>query len=149
MHPKELQEYLKILESTDISELEIKEGDRVVRIVRAIGGPHMASDTPIIVSHRDTLPVTAAAASTTSPAKASEPEKGMIITSPFVGTFYRSPSPTAAPYVEVGSTVNKGQIIWIVEAMKLMNEIESDYNGRVAQVYVESGQPVEYGDKLF
>jgi acetyl-CoA carboxylase biotin carboxyl carrier protein len=72
-----------------------------------------------------------------------------IVKSPIVGTFYRSPEPGAAAFVEVGASVKKGQVLCIIEAMKLMNEIESEYDGEVARVYVENGQPVQYGERLF
>ncbi len=72
-----------------------------------------------------------------------------VVKSPIVGTFYRSAEPGAAPFVEVGSTVKKGQVLCIIEAMKLMNEIDSEYDGEVVNVYVESGQPVQYGERLF
>jgi acetyl-CoA carboxylase biotin carboxyl carrier protein len=78
-----------------------------------------------------------------------ETQRLVTITSPIVGTFYRSPSPEAAPFVEVGLKVNKGQVLCIVEAMKLMNEIESDAEGIVVKILVENGQPVEYGEPLF
>jgi acetyl-CoA carboxylase biotin carboxyl carrier protein len=76
-------------------------------------------------------------------------KKGHIVTSPFVGTFYRSPAPDQPPFVEVGTVVRKGQVLCIVEAMKLMNEIESDVAGKVAEVLVENAQPVEFGQPLF
>lgn len=151
MHPKEIQELLKILENTDVSELELQEGESKVRIVRAIAGMYQnpALGTPLIVSHANAPQSQGATKPAAEEAKAADTSKGMVVTSPFVGTFYRSPSPSAAPFVEIGSSISKGQTICIVEAMKLMNEIESDYNGRVTQIYVENGQPVEYGDKLF
>ena len=144
MHSKDIQELIKLLENSDLAELEIEEEGRRIRLVRNYINPQ-AGMTPLIVSHRN-APV-AAESSTAKPQET--PEKGLVVTSPFVGTFYRAPSPTAAPFVDIGSQVSKGQILCIVEAMKLMNEIESDYNGRITQIYVESGQPVEYGDKLF
>ena len=72
-----------------------------------------------------------------------------IVKSPIVGTFYRSPEPAAAPFVEIGATVKKGQVLCIIEAMKLMNEIDSEYDGEIVSVYVETGQPVQYGERLF
>lgn len=79
----------------------------------------------------------------------SETNSGKMITSPFVGTFYRQPAPDAPPYVEVGQIVSKGQILCIIEAMKLMNEIEADISGRVSGIFVENGRPVEFGEQLF
>jgi acetyl-CoA carboxylase biotin carboxyl carrier protein len=89
-----------------------------------------------------------AAASAPAPVKAAE-KPGVIVTSPFVGTFYRAPSPDSPPFVEVGSMVKKGQSLCIVEAMKLMNEIEAEVAGRVAEIYVQNATPVEFGEKLF
>ena len=93
----------------------------------------------------------AAAPPPAAPAPKAETSDGNVsyITSPFVGTFYRSPGPDAAPFVDVGTRVKKGQVLCIVEAMKLMNEIESEIEGAVVQVLVENGQPVEYGEPLF
>lgn len=90
-----------------------------------------------------------AAAQTSESADAAEEMTGNIVKSPLVGTFYSASSPDAAPYVQVGDTVKKGQVLGIVEAMKLMNEIESDFDGKVAEIYVENGQAVEYGQPLF
>jgi acetyl-CoA carboxylase biotin carboxyl carrier protein len=92
-------------------------------------------------------PVAAPAAG--APAAAAAEKPGTLITSPFVGTFYRSPSPDAPPFVEVGQSVRKGQALCIVEAMKLMNEIESEVSGKVVEILVENGQPVEFGEPLF
>ena len=98
-------------------------------------------------------PAAAAAPSAAAPAAATEkagpPANAHILTSPIVGTYYRSPSPDAPPFIEVGSRVKKGQVLCIIEAMKLMNEIDSEYDGEIANVYVESGQPVQYGERLF
>ena len=96
-----------------------------------------------------TLPV-APAPTAVATADAAEGEIELaVVKSPIVGTFYRSAEPSAAPFVEVGSTVKKGQVLCIIEAMKLMNEIDSEYDGEVVNVYVESGQPVQYGERLF
>jgi acetyl-CoA carboxylase biotin carboxyl carrier protein len=84
-----------------------------------------------------------------SPAPSAESETGTFITSPFVGTFYRAPSPEAATFVEVGASVRKGQVVCIVEAMKLMNEIEAESDGKIAEILVKNGEHVEYGQKLF
>jgi acetyl-CoA carboxylase biotin carboxyl carrier protein len=88
-----------------------------------------------------------------SPAAAAAPKAadkpGTIVTSPFVGTFYRAPSPDAAPFVDVGTVVKKGQVLCIVEAMKLMNEIEAEIGGKVAEIFVQNATPVEFGEKLF
>lgn len=110
---------------------------------------------PSAVSTAVALPtptvVAAAPTGTNTPVKQDEPvlDRSHKIVSPFVGTFYRQPAPDAPAYVEVGQTVTKGQILCIVEAMKLMNEIESDKSGRISRIYVENGRPVEFGEALF
>jgi len=97
------------------------------------------------------MPAAAAAAAPAGTATAVEDEELelAVITSPIVGTFYRSPDPSSAPFVDVGQTIRKGQTLCIIEAMKLMNEIESEYEGEVVKVYVENGQPVQYGERIF
>ena len=86
---------------------------------------------------------------TSAPSEAASDQNGSLVTSPLVGTFYAAPSQDLPPYVQVGDKVKKGQVLAIVEAMKLMNEIESDFDGEIAEIYVENGKPVEYGQKLF
>ncbi len=152
MNLKELKEVFRLVEKSDFREVEISQGELRVRIER---GP--ASPTPPVVhlpvspiSHvAATSPSTAAPTPEPKPTIAKSPDTGKFVTSPFVGTFYRSPSPDSPTYVEVGQTVKKGQALCIVEAMKLMNEIESDYDGRIAEIYVENGKAVEFGEKLF
>ncbi len=144
LHPKDIKPYLQLLKGTDISELEVEEGQTRIRIARAVSGTNTAN-SPVIVSHTTAAPAHSEAAK--EPAAADE--KGYVVTSPFIGTFYRAPSPESPVFVEVGSTVTKGQTLCIVEAMKLMNELECEVNGRIVKIYVENGQPVEYGEKLF
>jgi acetyl-CoA carboxylase biotin carboxyl carrier protein len=150
---KELKEIFRLVEKTDFNEVEIVQGDMRVRIERGAGRPSVPFTAFESVSHH-AAPAVHAPAVHAPPPSASDKiapsvEEGFVVTSPFVGTFYRAPSPDASPYVEVGQAVKKGQPLCIVEAMKLMNEIESDYDGRVVEIYVESGKPVEYGEKLF
>jgi len=90
-----------------------------------------------------------AAASSVAAGKDADEIELAVVKSPIVGTFYRSPEPGSAPYVDVGSSVKKGQVLCIIEAMKLMNEIDSEYDGEVVNIYVETGQAVEYGERLF
>jgi acetyl-CoA carboxylase biotin carboxyl carrier protein len=142
---KQLEGLLKVLEERDISEFEfedekarvhLKRGQPVVAIAH---GAHVsgAADGPSIPR---------ATGSMTDVAKQ---EGGVFVTSPFVGTFYRSPSPEAPPFVDVGSSIKPGQALCIVEAMKLMNEIEAEFAGVVVECLVETGSPVEFGQKLF
>lgn len=150
MDLKKLKEILKIVEKTDFAEVEIVEKDWRLRVGRNSSNQPVAISYPAM-QHAAPAPVGAPApalAPAAAPAKVEE-AKGHIISSPFVGTFYRSPSPDAASFVEVGQKVQKGQTLCIVEAMKLMNEIESDFDGKIVEIYPSNGQPVEFGEKLF
>jgi len=143
----ELRQLIRLVQRTGIGELEVSSGGRTVRI-SATAGTTIATAPPVMT--------TAAHA-----AKASEPEalsestastatsSTVAVTSPMVGTFYRAPAPDADPYVEVGDKVEVGQTVCIVEAMKLMNEIEAEVRGRIVQILAENAQPVEFGQTLF
>jgi acetyl-CoA carboxylase biotin carboxyl carrier protein len=151
MDLRKLKKLIDLVEESGISELEITEGEEKVRIVK--GGRQardqshtVAESTPPASASKDMAPPPAAPPPAVPPAPP-EPE-GHLVKSPMVGTFYRSPSPDAKPFVEVGDTVKKGQTVCIIEAMKLMNEIEADRDGVVTAVLVETGQPVEYGEPL-
>lgn len=143
MDLRKLKKLIDLVEQSGISELEITEGEETVRISRALP-VHQNAYAPLPqVQH---VPVGAPVAAVV-PAPA-EPS-GHILKSPMVGTFYRSPSPGANAFVEVGATVEVGDTLCIIEAMKLLNEIESDKAGVIKAVLVENGQPVEYGEPLF
>lgn len=144
---KKLKALLRTLAEGDVTDFEYRDAQSKIRVgrgPRAIAGAVMSA-----------APMTAAAvaAPTVSVATASAPAEDdpslVTVTSPFVGTFYRSPSPEAGAFVEVGGSVNAGQTLCIIEAMKLMNEIEADCSGVVKQILVENGKPVEYGQPLF
>jgi len=156
MNQKELKELIEFLIEKDIAEFELERGDVKVRIRR--GGEHgpAASVVPIALhASPASLPAGAPAISGAPvPPSASEvaalaDEKLHIVRSPMVGTYYESPSPGAPPFVAVGDKVEAGQVLCIVEAMKLMNEIESDIAGEIVKKLVNNGQPVEYGQDLF
>jgi acetyl-CoA carboxylase biotin carboxyl carrier protein len=156
---RELKEIFRMVEKTDFSEVEIVQGDMRVRIERGRGAKMatVATVPPVFVSPQSTHATAQAVPSEV--ASEERTERGgltgssrsneMWVTSPFVGTFYRAPSPDAEPYVQLGQVVRKGQPLCIVEAMKLMNEIESDFDGKIVEICVESGTPVEFGEKLF
>jgi acetyl-CoA carboxylase biotin carboxyl carrier protein len=150
MDLRKLKKLIDLVEESGISELEITEGEEKVRIVKRGG---QAKEQYLVTPEPSTTTAPAApTAGAGSPAPApSEPAvpEGHIVKAPMVGTFYRSSSPSAKPFVEVGDTVKKGQPICIIEAMKLMNEIEADHDGVVKAILVENGQPVEYGEPLF
>jgi acetyl-CoA carboxylase biotin carboxyl carrier protein len=151
MNLKELKELIEMLKDTDISELEIERSGVKVRLRK--GGDVTFHPTMPRMEYPPTAIVAPAIAETPAPAaeKPVEPAKSnqIKVTSPIVGTFYRSSSPDKAAYVEVGDVVKKGQVLCIIEAMKLMNEIESETAGKIVQLLVENGQPVEYGQPLF
>jgi len=153
MNLKELKELIEMLKNTDISELEIERSGVKVRLRK--GGdvtfhptmPRMEYPPSAIVAPSVVEQAKSAAEQPLPPVAA--PANQMKVTSPIVGTFYRSSSPDKPAYVEVGDVVKKGQVLCIIEAMKLMNEIESEAAGKVVQALVENGQPVEYGQALF
>ncbi|MDP2901853.1 MAG: acetyl-CoA carboxylase biotin carboxyl carrier protein [Methylovulum sp.] len=141
MDIRKIKKLIDIIEASGIAELEVKEGEESIRISRysAVSAPAAyASSVPTIV------PVS------TSPAACDEPAiTGHIVKSPMVGTFYRSASPGTKTFVEVGQTVHAGDTLCIIEAMKILNQIEADANGVVKQILVENAEPVEYGQPLF
>jgi acetyl-CoA carboxylase biotin carboxyl carrier protein len=149
MDLRKLKTLIELVETSGIAELEIQEGEERVRITRALQTATHPFHYPPAAP---TSAASVAAAPGASPAAApvAEPEPaGHIVKSPMVGTFYRAASPGAAPFVNVGDTVSEGDTLCIVEAMKLMNEIESDAAGVVKAILVENGQPVEFGQPLF
>jgi acetyl-CoA carboxylase biotin carboxyl carrier protein len=158
MNQKELKELIEFLIEKDIAEFELERGDVKVRIKRA--GEHTFAHSqgearffavpaaPTAVPEIGAVPV-AAAAATSAPA-APAPEEGLhMVKSPIVGTFYEAPSPGAPPFVKPGDGVEVGQVLCIVEAMKLLNEIESDVAGEIVKKLAVNGQPIEYGQELF
>ena len=141
MDLRKLKTLIELVESSGIGELEIQEGEERVRITKAGATPVAASGTHAFAAAPAAAPVAPA------PAPPAEPE-GHIVKSPMVGTFYRAASPGAKAFVEVGDSVQQGDTLCIIEAMKLMNEIESDKSGVVKAVLVDNGQPVEFGQPL-
>ena len=151
MNLKELKELIEMLKNSDISELEIERSGVKVRLRK--GGDVTFHPAMPRMEYPPTAIVAPAISGTERPdveqSPAAPPPNQIKVTSPIVGTFYRSSSPEKPVLVEVGDMVKKGQILCIIEAMKLMNEIESEASGKVVQVLVENGQPVEYGQPLF
>ena len=142
MDLRKLKKLIDLVQESGISELEVTEGEEKVKIVKN-GGSGTVYAAPLQVA-ATAVPAAVAAA----PAAEAEEIPGHAVKSPMVGTFYRSPSPGAKPFVEVGDTVKAGDTICIIEAMKLLNEIECDKDGVVKAILVENGQPVEYGEPL-
>ena len=147
MDLRKLKKLIDLVQESGIAELEITEGEEKVKIVKG-GVVNMAAAPAAMVA----APAAAAAAAPAPAAASAEPpegQEGHVVKAPMVGTFYRSASPDAKPFVEVGQAVKEGDTICIIEAMKLMNEIEADASGNVKAILVENGQPVEYGQPLF
>jgi acetyl-CoA carboxylase biotin carboxyl carrier protein len=157
MNQKEIKELIEFLIEKDIAEFELERGDVKVRIKR--GAPEAAPiQDRIVAVHSAVAPIPghpAAPAHSATPAPppaapAEKPEEGLhMVHSPIVGTYYESPSPGSPPFIKVGDTVEAGQVLCIVEAMKLMNEIEADVAGEIVRMLVKNGQPIEYGQELF
>jgi len=147
MDLRKLKTLIELVESSGIGELEIQEGEERVRITRAVAPGAAASAPAPAYATAVPLATPAPAAVAEAPAVPAESE-GHLVRSPMVGTFYRATSPGAKPFIEVGDAVQVGDTLCIIEAMKLMNEIEADKAGVVKQVLAENGQPVEYGQPL-
>jgi acetyl-CoA carboxylase biotin carboxyl carrier protein len=159
MNQKELKELIEFLIEKDIAEFELERGDVKVRIKRGseAAAHSSAPDARFFTVHAappvaeaGTAPVQAAPSAAAVPEKPAAPEEGLhIVRSPIVGTYYESPSPGSPPFVKPGDVVEAGQILCIVEAMKLMNEIESDVAGEIVKMLVANNAPIEYGQELF
>jgi acetyl-CoA carboxylase biotin carboxyl carrier protein len=150
MDLRKLKTLIELVENSGIAELEIEEGEERVRITRAVasGAQQMMVAAPVSVPAQPVIAASAAPAGpAAAPAPPPEPE-GHVVKSPMVGTFYRATSPGAKPFVEVGDAVEVGDPLCIIEAMKLMNEIESDQAGVVKEILADNGQPVEFGQPL-
>ena len=149
MDLRKLKKLIDLVEESGISELELTEGEESVRISRQ--GQVVQQPQQYSIPQQPTPPVQNQALTATASAEAEDivQDAGYALTSPMVGTFYRSSSPEADPYVEVGSSVKKGDTLCIIEAMKLLNEIEADRDGIVKKIMVENAQPVEFGEPLF
>ncbi len=143
MDLRKLKTLIELVESSGIAELEISEGEERVRITRT---PTSAMQQVAVAPQQMVMAV-----ATPAPAEPDKPAavEGHVVKSPMVGSFYRCPSPDAKPFVELGQSVNAGDTLCIIEAMKLLNEIEADHSGIIKAILVESGQAVEYGQPLF
>ena len=147
MDLRKLKTLIDLVSDSNVSELEITEAEGKVRIVKSMGVA-----APMVM--QQAVPVAVASAPVAAPVVAEAPAApvvpaGHAVKSPMVGTFYRAASPGSAPFVDIGKNVNSGDTLCIIEAMKLLNEIESDFSGSIKQILVENGQPVEFGQPLF
>jgi acetyl-CoA carboxylase biotin carboxyl carrier protein len=157
MNIKEVKDLIHDILQSDINEFELEHTGTRIRLRRGISQAELDGAMPAASNWKSTreiresgAPPAGAFASPAAPKGEAAEEEGLhIVTSPIVGTFYRAPAPTAEPYIRIGSKVEAGTILCIVEAMKLMNEIPSDAVGEVIEIYVENGHPVEFGQKLF
>jgi acetyl-CoA carboxylase biotin carboxyl carrier protein len=162
MRPKEIKKLIELVEQSSINELEVSRWGGKVRILKSVNRPGtttVAAETPTVSSLPPVVtmqeislpPETIPAAKAEPSVTISEPalDNFIEVKSPMVGTFYRAPAPDAAPYVQVGDIIAPDQVLCIIEAMKLMNEIESEWRGRIAAILVENAQPVEYNQVLF
>ncbi len=146
----QIRKLIRLIQNSDVTEIEVTEGDQTVRICR--GQQTVAAPAPQAapaVQTAQTPEPAAAPAGESSPTAEAEASGKHVVRSPMVGTFYRAPSPEAEPFVKVGQKVKKGDILCIIEAMKLMNEIESEYDGVVEEILVENASPLEYGQPMF
>ena len=148
MDLRKLKTLIDLVAESDIAELEVTEGEGKVRIVKSTPPMHMMATPTFMATQQQAHPQTAPAPAA-APSQAAPIDDAHRVASPMVGTFYRAASPGAPNFVEVGSSVKEGDTICIIEAMKLLNEIEADRTGVIKAVLVENGQPVEFGQALF
>lgn len=146
MDIRKIKKLIELLEESGIEELEICEGEESVRISR---GSSAQAAMPYYVPQPQAIPAAAPAAEAAAPATPDNTPSGHLVRSPMVGTFYRSPAPGAPSFAEVGQTVKAGDVLCIIEAMKMMNQIEADKSGTIDAILVEDGEPVEFDQPLF
>jgi acetyl-CoA carboxylase biotin carboxyl carrier protein len=158
MDLEQLKQILDLVRAHELSEFEVEQDGLKLKIRRNAAGvpvvtlPGLAANAPVATAPPGLSAAASAPASAAVPPAAEANDEDLelaVVKSPIVGTFYRSPEPGASPFVDIGGQVKKGQVLCIIEAMKLMNEIDSEYDGEIVNVYVESGQPVQYGERLF
>ncbi len=135
-----VEKLAKVLADNSLTEISLEDGEQAITLRKEVMGVAAA---PVVATPQQVQPAPAS-----SPAEQKEVKKGKPLTSPMVGTFYSAPSPDAEPFVKVGQTVKEGDVVCIVEAMKLMNEIEAEFSGKITEICVQDGQPVEFGQVL-
>jgi acetyl-CoA carboxylase biotin carboxyl carrier protein len=153
MDLNQIKQILDLVREHELSEFEIEHDGLRLKIRKDANGAHIVSHAlpaaPVMVMAAAASPSPAPPAPAAAGGSAEAEVELAVVKSPIVGTFYRSSEPGSAPFVDVGATVKKGDVLCIIEAMKLMNEIDSEYDGEIVNVYVENGQPVQYGERLF
>ncbi len=154
MNLDDVKRILELVKEHELSEFELENEGLKIRIRKDARG-RLVNEVAPVQHHPTPGPLPVHVATTGAPAASpglivpDEAAEFAIVKSPIVGTFYRAPEPGAPPFAEVGARVKKGEVLCIIEAMKLMNEIESEYDGEIVKIYVENGQPVQYGERLF
>ncbi len=149
MDIRKIKKLIELLEESGLAEIEITEGEESVRIARVMQGPPAVTQAIPMHAPVAAAPAAPPAAAPAVAEPAPTPRNENMVTAPMVGTFYASPAPGAKPFVEIGQEVRVGQVLCIIEAMKMMNQIESERAGRVAAVLAKNGEPVEFGQPLF
>ncbi len=151
MDIRKVKKLIELLDDSGIAEIEITEGEESVRISRyPVGAPIAAAPAPVYAAPAPAAaPAGGAAPAEATPQAPTAEEEGYAVTAPMVGTFYAASSPGAAPYVQVGDHVNEGDTLCIIEAMKMMNQIEADVSGVIKSIRIQNGEPVEFGQVLF
>ena len=140
-----IEKLAKVLADNSLTEISLEDGEQAITLRNEVVGVTAA---PVVAAAPVAQPQAAQPAQASAPAEQKEVKKGKPLTSPMVGTFYSAPSPDADPFVKVGQTIKEGDVVCIVEAMKLMNEIESEFSGKIVEICVQDGQPVEFGQVL-
>ena len=140
-----IEKLAKVLADNSLTEISLEDGEQAITLRNEVVGVTAA---PVVAAAPVAQPQAAQPAQTSAPAEQKDVKKGKPLTSPMVGTFYSAPSPDADPFVKVGQTIKEGDVVCIVEAMKLMNEIESEFSGKIVEICVQDGQPVEFGQVL-
>ncbi|MBN1232096.1 MAG: acetyl-CoA carboxylase biotin carboxyl carrier protein [Candidatus Coatesbacteria bacterium] len=149
---KIIRQLVKLVEESNITALNVQEGELKIEITKSAALPSQQLMQPVQIPVQQSIPVPQVNMVDAKPLEKKEPsvsDNERIVKSPIVGTFYRAPSPDAKPFVEEGHSVSKGQTMCIIEAMKVMNEIESEYNGIIKKILIQNAQPVEYGQDIF
>ncbi|MCU0227583.1 MAG: acetyl-CoA carboxylase biotin carboxyl carrier protein [Bryobacterales bacterium] len=149
MNLDEIKQLIELANESGVAELEVQRGENRVRIRRAVNSvqDYVVGEPRIATAH-PTAPAAGPSGPSLAPAQTAEDSNLIVVKSPIVGTYYEAPSPDADPFVGVGDSVRPGQVLCIIESMKLMNEIECEHSGVIVSLYAENGQPVEYGEPL-
>ena len=142
MDIRKIKTLIEMLEESNLNEIEVSQGEESVRLSKSSSENNLLKESQVSVNQEASMNTS------NLEIKDSKQLKGNLVTSPIVGTFYRKPSPDKEPFIKVGDIVNKGDVLCIIEAMKMMNEIKSDFDGKISSIEVEDGQPVEFGQTI-